>query len=95
MRCMIARMQLKNANCLILDTPTNHLDLESIQAFNNNLVQFKGNILFSSHDHEFINTVADRIIELTPSGTIDKLMTYDDYIYDESIKEQKQRMYNE
>ena len=68
MRCMIARMQLKNANCLILDTPTNHLDLESIQAFNNNLIQFKGNILFASHDHEFINTVADRIIELTPKG---------------------------
>ena len=93
MRCMIARMQLKNANCLILDTPTNHLDLESIQAFNNNLVGFKGNILFSSHDHEFINTVADRIIELTPKGTIDKLMTYDDYIYDEAIKEQKAAMY--
>ena len=93
MRCMIARMQLKNANCLILDTPTNHLDLESIQAFNNNLIQFKGNILFASHDHEFINTVADRIIELTPKGTIDKLMTYDDYIYDESIKEQKAKMY--
>ena len=94
MRCMIARMQLKNANCLILDTPTNHLDLESIQAFNNNLIQFKGNILFASHDHEFIQTVADRIIELTPSGTIDKLMDYDDYIYDEQIKEQKVRMYN-
>ena len=94
MRCMIARMQLKNANCLILDTPTNHLDLESIQAFNNNLIQFKGNILFASHDHEFINTVADRIIELTPKGTIDKLMTYDDYIYDNAIKEQKARMYN-
>ena len=93
MRCMIARMQLKNANCLILDTPTNHLDLESIQAFNNNLIQFKGNILFASHDHEFINTVADRIIELTPKGTIDKLMTYDDYIYDEAIKEQKEKMY--
>ncbi len=93
MRCMIARMQLKNANCLILDTPTNHLDLESIQAFNNNLIQFKGNILFASHDHEFIQTVADRIIELTPSGTIDKLMDYDDYIYDEAIKEQKARMY--
>ena len=93
MRCMIARMQMKNANCLILDTPTNHLDLESIQAFNNNLVTFKGYILFASHDHEFINTVADRIIELTPKGTIDKLMTYDDYIYDEQIKEQKQRMY--
>ena len=93
MRCMIARMQLKNANCLILDTPTNHLDLESIQAFNNNLIQFKGNILFASHDHEFINNVADRIIELTPKGTIDKLMTYDDYIYDEAIKEQKAKMY--
>ena len=94
MRCMIARMQLKNANCLILDTPTNHLDLESIQAFNNNLVQFKGNILFASHDHEFINTVADRIIELTPKGTIDKLMTYDDYIYDSAIKEQKAKLYS-
>lgn len=93
MRCMIARMQLQNANCLILDTPTNHLDLESIQAFNNNLVGFKGNILFSSHDHEFINTVADRIIELTPKGTIDKLMTYDEYIHDEQIKEQKAGMY--
>ena len=93
MRCMIARMQLKNANCIILDTPTNHLDLESIQAFNNNLVQFKGNILFASHDHEFINTVANRIIELTPSGTIDKLTTYDDYIYDEQIKAQREKMY--
>ena len=93
MRCMIARMQLKNANCLILDTPTNHLDLESIQAFNNNLVGFKGNILFSSHDHEFIQTVADRIIELTPKGTIDKLMQYDDYIYDEQLKEQRAKMY--
>ena len=93
MRCMIARMQLQNANCLILDTPTNHLDLESIQAFNNNLVGFKGNILFSSHDHEFINTVADRIIELTPKGTIDKLMTYDEYIHDEQIKAQKAGMY--
>ncbi len=93
MRCMIARMQLQNANCLILDTPTNHLDLESIQAFNNNLVNFKGNVLFASHDHEFINTVANRIIELTPSGTIDKLMSYDEYIYDEAIKEQKAKMY--
>ena len=93
MRCMIARMQLKNANCLILDTPTNHLDLESIQAFNNNLIGFKGNILFASHDHEFIETVADRIIELTPSGIIDKLMQYDDYIYDAAIKEQKEKMY--
>ena len=93
MRCMIARMQLKNANCLILDTPTNHLDLESIQAFNNNLKLFRGNILFSSHDHEFIQTVATRIIELTPSGTIDKLMDYDDYISSDAIREQKERMY--
>ena len=93
MRCMIARMQLQNANCLILDTPTNHLDLESIQAFNNNLVAFKGNVLFSSHDHEFIETVANRIIELTPKGTIDKLMPYDEYIHDAQIKEQKEAMY--
>lgn len=93
MRCMIARMQLQNANCLILDTPTNHLDLESIQAFNNNLVGFKGNVLFSSHDHEFIGTVANRIIELTPNGTIDKLMSYDEYVHDEKFKEQRNKMY--
>ncbi len=93
MRCMIARMQLKNANCLILDTPTNHLDLESIQAFNNNLKLFKGNIIFASHDHEFIQTVANRIIELTPNGIIDKMMDYDDYISDDRIKEQKERLY--
>jgi ATPase subunit of ABC transporter with duplicated ATPase domains len=93
MRCMIARMQLQNANCLILDTPTNHLDLESIQAFNNNLLTFKGNILFASHDHEFIQTVATRIIELTPNGTIDKLMPYDEYIHDEAIKAQREKMY--
>ena len=95
MRCMIARMQLKNANCLILDTPTNHLDLESIQAFNNNLKLYKGNILFASHDHEFIQTVADRIIELTPTGIIDKLMDYDDYISDDRIQELKEKMYGE
>lgn len=94
MRCMIARMQLRNANCLILDTPTNHLDMESIQAFNNNLKLFKGNILFSSHDHEFINTVANRIIEITPNGSIDKLMTYEDYVHDERVKELKLRLYN-
>ena len=92
MRCMIARMQLKNANCLILDTPTNHLDLESIQAFNNNLKTFKGNILFASHDHEFSNTVANRIIELGPNGHIDKLMTYDDYIASDGIKELRQKI---
>ena len=95
MRCMIARMQLKNANCLILDTPTNHLDLESIQAFNNNLKFYKGNVLFSSHDHEFIETVANRIIELTPNGIIDKMMEYDEYISSEHIKELKTKMYGE
>lgn len=93
MRCMIARMQLQNANCLIFDTPTNHLDLESIQALNNNLVAFKGNILFSSHDAELIETVSNRIIELTPKGCIDKLMPYDEYIHDDLIKEQKAKMY--
>ena len=93
MRLMIARMQLKNANCLILDTPTNHLDLESIQAFNNNLKLYKGNLLFASHDHEFIESLADRIIELTPNGCIDKLMTYEDYIADEHIKELRQKLY--
>ena len=92
MRCMIARMQLRNANCLILDTPTNHLDLESIQAFNNNLKTYKGNVLFSSHDHEFIETVANRIIELTPNGIIDKMMEYDEYITSDHIKEMRARM---
>ncbi len=95
MRCMIARMQMRNANCLILDTPTNHLDLESIQAFNNNLKQYKGNVLFSSHDHEFIQTVANRIIELTPNGIIDKMMEYDEYVTSEHIKEMRVRMYGE
>ncbi len=93
MRCMIARMQLRNANCLILDTPTNHLDLESIQAFNNNLKIYKGNILFASHDHEFIQTVANRVIELTPNGIIDKMMEYDDYISSDHIKSLRERMY--
>ena len=93
MRCMIARMQLRNANCLILDTPTNHLDLESIQAFNNNLKLYKGNVLFASHDHEFIQTVANRIIELTPNGIIDKMMEYDEYITSDHIKEMRARMY--
>ncbi|GAB6866952.1 MULTISPECIES: ABC-F family ATP-binding cassette domain-containing protein [Bacteroides] len=95
MRCMIARMQLRNANCLVLDTPTNHLDLESIQAFNNNLKTYKGNILFSSHDHEFIQTVANRIIELTPNGIIDKMMEYDEYITSDHIKELRAKMYGD
>ena len=95
MRCMIARMQLRNANCLILDTPTNHLDLESIQSFNNNLKTYKGNVLFSSHDHEFIETVANRIIELTPNGIIDKMMDYDEYITSDHIKEMRARIYGD
>ena len=94
MRCMISRMMLTDANCLILDTPTNHLDLESIQAFNNTLKTFKGNILFSSHDHEFIQTVSNRIIELTPNGIIDKMMDYDDYITDPAIAELREKLYS-
>jgi ATPase subunit of ABC transporter with duplicated ATPase domains len=93
MRCIIAKMMLTGANALILDTPTNHLDLESIQAFNNNLIKFPGNIFMSSHDHEFIQTVCNRIIELTPNGIIDKLMNYDDYISDERIHELREKMY--
>ena len=86
MRCMISRMMLKNANALVLDSPANHLDLESIQAFNNALKTFKGIVLMASHDHEFIQTVCNRIIELTPNGTIDKVTEYDDYLDDENVK---------
>jgi len=93
-RCMISRMMLTNANCLILDEPTNHLDLESITAFNNALKDWKHIALFSSHDHEFVQTIANRIIELTPSGIIDKRMSYDDYISDENIKAQRAKMYD-
>ena len=95
MRCIIAKMMLSGANALILDTPTNHLDLESIQAFNNNLIKYPGNIFMSSHDHEFIQTVCNRIIELTPNGIIDKLMNYDDYVADERIHELREKMYAE
>ena len=95
MRCMISRMMLKNANVLVLDSPTNHLDLESIQVFNNTLKTFKGNVLFTSHDHEFIQTVANRIIELTPGGIIDKIMDYDDYIVDPTVAELKAKYYGE
>lgn len=95
MRCMIARMMMKDANTLILDSPTNHLDLESIQAFNNTLQTFKGNLLFASHDHEFIQTVANRIIELTPNGIIDKMMDYDDYITDERVAAARERLYHQ
>ena len=94
MRCMISRMMLRNANVMVLDNPTNHLDLESIQAFNNTLMGFKGNVLMASHDHEFIQTVANRIIELTPNGIIDKIMEYDDYISNEELKERRAALYN-
>ena len=93
MRCMIARMMIRQANTLLLDSPTNHLDLESIQAFNNALVAFKGVVLMTSHDHEFINTVANRIIEITPNGMIDKYMEYDDYLFDERVQENLNRLY--
>ena len=93
MRCMIARMMLRDANTMVLDSPTNHLDLESIQAFNNTLQSFKGNILMSSHDHEFIQTVCTRIIELTPNGIIDKMMDYDDYITDERVQAAREKLY--
>lgn len=92
-RCMLSKMMLQSANVLILDEPTNHLDLESITALNNGLKDFKGTILFTSHDHQFVQTVANRIIELTPNGFIDKLMTYDDYLADETVKQQRQAMY--
>lgn len=95
MRVMIARMMLQDANVLILDTPTNHLDLESIQSFNNTLINYPSIVLFSSHDHEFINTVANRVIELGPNGIIDKMMSYDDYITDPIVAEQKKKIYGE
>lgn len=93
MRCMISRMMLKDANVLILDSPTNHLDLESIQAFNNSLINFQGIVLMTSHDHEFIQTVCNRVIEFTPNGIIDKRMDYDDYISDEKVKAAREKMY--
>jgi ATPase subunit of ABC transporter with duplicated ATPase domains len=92
-RCMISRMMLTNANCLILDEPTNHLDLESITAFNNALKDWKHIALFTSHDHEFVQTVANRIIEITPKGVIDKRMTYDEYLNDDSVKALKEKYY--
>lgn len=93
-RCMISKMMLQNANLLVLDTPTNHLDLESIQSFNNSLKNFPGTLLMASHDHEFIQTVSTRIIELTPNGVIDKLMEYDEYITSDKIKAQRETMYS-
>ncbi len=92
-RCMLSRMMMKRANILLLDEPTNHLDLESIQALNNSLINFKGTVLFSTHDHEFAQTVANRIIELTPKGVIDRYSTFDEYLDDPKVKELREKMY--
>ncbi|HEY1192785.1 ABC-F family ATP-binding cassette domain-containing protein [Flavobacterium sp.] len=93
-RCMLSRMMMERANVLMLDEPTNHLDLESITAFNNSLKNFKGSVIFTTHDHEFAQTVGNRIVELTPSGVIDRYMTFDEYLDDEKIQEQRKKMYN-
>jgi len=93
-RCMLSRMMMKRANILILDEPTNHLDLESIQALNNSLINFKGTVLFTTHDHEFAQTVANRVIELTPKGVIDRHSSFDDYLSDPKIKELREKMYS-
>jgi ATPase subunit of ABC transporter with duplicated ATPase domains len=92
-RCMLSRMMLQNANFLLLDEPTNHLDLESITAFNNSLKNYVGTLIFTTHDHEFIQTVANRIVEIGPGGIIDKEMSYDDYITDKSVKEARLNLY--
>jgi len=92
-RCMLSRMMMMRANVLMLDEPTNHLDLESITAFNNSLKNFKGTVMFTTHDHEFAQTVANRVVELTPSGVIDRYLTFDEYMSDKSIKEQREKMY--
>jgi len=92
-RCMLSRMMLAEGNVLLMDEPTNHLDLESITALNNSLIDFKGTILFTSHDHEFVQTIANRIVELTPNGCIDKEMTFDEYLESEKVKQQKNQLY--
>ncbi|MGM8363425.1 ABC-F family ATP-binding cassette domain-containing protein [Flavobacterium sp. ARAG 55.4] len=93
-RCMLSRMMMERANILMLDEPTNHLDLESITAFNNSLKNFKGSVIFTTHDHEFAQTVGNRVVELTPNGAIDRYMTFDEYLDDEKIQEQRKKMYN-
>jgi ATPase subunit of ABC transporter with duplicated ATPase domains len=90
---MLARMMMRGSNVLLLDEPTNHLDLESIQALNNGMISFKGSLLFTSHDHQFVQTVANRIIEITPKGLIDKQMTYDEYRENEELKQYRMAMY--
>jgi ATPase subunit of ABC transporter with duplicated ATPase domains len=92
-RCMFSKMMLGGANVLILDEPTNHLDLESITALNNGLVDFDGTMLFVSHDHQFINTIANRVMEITPNGLIDKMMSYDEYLDNEDVKKQRELLY--
>jgi ATPase subunit of ABC transporter with duplicated ATPase domains len=92
-RCMLSKMMLAKANFLIMDEPTNHLDLESITALNNAMIDFRGSMLFTSHDQALVNTVANRIIELTPKGMIDKMMTYDDYIADAKIAQLQEELY--
>jgi ATPase subunit of ABC transporter with duplicated ATPase domains len=92
-RCMLSKMMLAKGNLLLMDEPTNHLDLESITALNNGMMEFQGTLLFSSHDHELVNTVANRIVELTPNGVIDKMMPYDDYLKDQKILEMQGEMY--
>ena len=93
-RCMLSRMMMMRANVLMLDEPTNHLDLESITAFNNSLKNFKGTIMFTTHDHEFSQTVGNRVVELTPNGVIDRYLTFDEYMSDSKIKEQRDKMYS-
>jgi ATPase subunit of ABC transporter with duplicated ATPase domains len=92
-RCMLSKMMLSGANLLLLDEPTNHLDLESIESLNNGLIEFKGPVLFTSHDHQFVETVANRIIEITPTGYLDKMMTYDEFLSDERVKTQREGLY--
>jgi ATPase subunit of ABC transporter with duplicated ATPase domains len=93
-RCMLSRMMMMRANVLMLDEPTNHLDLESITAFNNTLKNFKGSVLFTTHDHEFAQTVANRVLEITPNGVIDRYMTFDEYLEDDKVQELRKKMYN-
>ena len=92
-RCMLSKMMMKRANVLLFDEPTNHLDLESIQALNNSIINFKGTVLLSTHDHEFAQTVGNRIIELTPKGVIDRYMTFEEYYNDAKVKELRLKMY--
>jgi ATPase subunit of ABC transporter with duplicated ATPase domains len=94
-RCMLARMMLSGANFLIFDEPTNHLDLESITALNDGVADFKGTAIFTSHDHQFVQTIANRIIELGPVGMLDKLMSYDEFLHDERIKQQRKELYGD